>query len=131
MLPTAFFSLAHVHHAFERYREGQRHLTILIETLVQSSYTYIFGVISVIIFTRTGHLTASIVSHVICNFMGLPQIDFMSKESYSEYRHFYPYRYIFLFLYAFGLVLFAYCLYPFTAELARDSMYWLNQFSTK
>ncbi|XP_052621791.1 CAAX prenyl protease 2 [Lactuca sativa] len=38
----------------------------------QLGYTVIFGLYASFLFVRTGHIAAPLVSHVFCNFMGLP-----------------------------------------------------------
>jgi prenyl protein peptidase len=121
-----FFSMAHVHHAYERWREGLPLTTILIQVTIQASYTYIFGVISVILLVRAGHIGSCLISHVICNFMGLPNIEFMVEGSpaSSGYRSLYRYRYPLLCLHGLGLILFAWALYPVTESLSKHSIYY-------
>ena len=48
--------IAHLHHMYEKIKNGNKFLSALFETLIQATYTYIFGYISAIFFTRTGML---------------------------------------------------------------------------
>jgi hypothetical protein len=68
-----------------------------------------------------------IVSHMFCNFMGLPDTSFMTpiqEHVPGQFSHLYRYRHVFLFLHALGLVLFACTLWPLTSTMAVDSIYW-------
>ncbi|XP_065887752.1 CAAX prenyl protease 2-like [Dysidea avara] len=79
-----FFGVAHLHHLVEWYRWRQRPLVhALLITTVQFCYTSLFGLYSAFLFIRTGHLTSPVVSHMFCNFMGLPDIDTLIRSKYS------------------------------------------------
>ncbi|KAG6430580.1 hypothetical protein SASPL_108650 [Salvia splendens] len=70
-----FFSLAHLNHLLEFY--FQRNYSLLKACQVvgfQLVYTVIFGAYASFLLIRTGHLTAPLVAHMFCNFMGLPVI---------------------------------------------------------
>ncbi|KAG6427519.1 hypothetical protein SASPL_111765 [Salvia splendens] len=70
-----FFSLAHLNHLLEFY--FQRNYSFLKACQVvgfQLVYTVIFGAYASFLLIRTGHLTAPLVAHMFCNFMGLPVI---------------------------------------------------------
>lgn len=72
-LCPVFFSLAHLNHLFELYT--QQNYSLLKASMVvgfQLCYTVIFGSYATFIFVRTGHLTAPLLAHIFCNFMGLP-----------------------------------------------------------
>ncbi|KAK6139920.1 hypothetical protein DH2020_026296 [Rehmannia glutinosa] len=47
---------------------------------LQLGYTVIFGAYASFLFVRSGHLTAPLVAHIFCNFMGLPVI-FSRRDS--------------------------------------------------
>lgn len=70
-----FFSLAHLNHLLEYYYQ---HNCSLIKACmvvgVQLGYTVIFGAYASFLLVRTGHLTAPLIAHIFCNFMGLPVI---------------------------------------------------------
>ena len=126
ILTPAFFAIAHVHHMYEKLRDGTPTSRATIETLVQATYTYIFGFISMVLLTRTSNLAASLLSHVICNFMGLPDISFMRPLTSihpGQYSYLYKYRYILLLLHALGLALFSVLLFPLTSPLTGRSPY--------
>jgi membrane protease YdiL (CAAX protease family) len=131
------FSVAHLHHFVEQMRQGFTMAQAASSVLVQATYTGIFGFIAVVLFARTGNIVAPILSHMICNFVGLPDLGFMVRPrqdddksaSYHrmqvpEYAFMYRYRYLHLVLHALGLILFAFFLFPLTADLAQHSIYW-------
>ena len=103
-----FFGVAHLHHFYEKYRvlpSCQRskgeigHL--LLGLAVQWTYTTLFGAFASHVFVRTGSLLGVILAHVICNYMGLPDIGFSHKSS-SLHR----YRWLVMTVYFFGISLF-------------------------
>ena len=55
-----WFGIAHLHHLAERLREGQALLSTLLTTLLQLTYTSIFGYISALLFMRTGSVFSSV-----------------------------------------------------------------------
>mmetsp|Transcript_22058 Transcript_22058/g.21308 ORF Transcript_22058/g.21308 Transcript_22058/m.21308 type:complete len:413 (-) Transcript_22058:266-1504(-) len=124
-----WFVVAHIHHCAEKIRSGFTVLQALTGTLVQATYTSIFGVIAALLFMRTGSILAPITSHIICNFIGLPNVGFLhqpkSLES-SEYSCMFKYRYYLLFAHGLGLVLFSYLILPLTEDLSKKSIYWEN-----
>ena len=118
-----FFGVAHLHHFYEKYRQQQttsisnntRHeerkhdlilvRQLLIELAIQWTYTTLFGAYVSHVFIRTGSIMSVIVAHVICNYMGLPDIEFIfSTKSYCLSS----YTLIISFMYLLGIVLFIY-----------------------
>ncbi|KAG8376699.1 hypothetical protein BUALT_Bualt09G0091100 [Buddleja alternifolia] len=70
-----FFSLAHLNHLFEL--STQQNFSLLRACTVvgfQLGYTVIFGAYASFLLVRTGHLTAPLIAHIFCNFMGLPAL---------------------------------------------------------
>lgn len=68
-----FFGIAHIHHVFERvFIQKQNVRLSLIQTIVQLTYTTIFGAMSTFFYLKTAHLPAVIVMHGMCNYFGLP-----------------------------------------------------------
>lgn len=55
-----WFGIAHLHHLIERLREGQPLRSTLFTTLLQLTYTSIFGYISALLFMRTGSVFSSV-----------------------------------------------------------------------
>ena len=71
-MSPALFGLAHVHHFF---RPG----VSLIGTLFQVGFTAVFGVLSSVIFLRTGSVVPPILVHAFCNVLGFPQFGYFSR----------------------------------------------------
>ena len=120
-----FFSVAHIHHLYEKIRRGMSVSRAVQELIIQSMYTYIFGYIAMILYVRTGNVFSCICSHIICNFMGLPDTSFMNEGPYSqgEYSVLFSYRYVLLLLHALGLVMFTLAIYPMTFVFTHTSIY--------
>jgi prenyl protein peptidase len=120
-----WFAVAHFHHLIEKIRvEKQAAIPALIGTLVQLTYTSIFGVIASFFLVRTGNIVSPITSHIICNFVGLPDLGFLTppdQENSSSLSYLYPYRYPLLALHGIGLILFYFCFWPLTESLAQAS----------
>lgn len=101
-----FFGIAHVHHLIERYRWQKQPFTeALLVTIVQLCYTSVFGLYSAFLFVRTGHLISPVISHIYCNFMGLPDIDAIIDSNYSI---------VLWFIYICSLLSFIILLFPLT-----------------
>ncbi|KAJ8537649.1 hypothetical protein K7X08_014189 [Anisodus acutangulus] len=69
-----FFSLAHLNHLLEQAQRSGSWLKALTIVGFQVGYTVIFGSYASFLFVRTGHLTAPLVAHIFCNYLGLPVI---------------------------------------------------------
>lgn len=69
-----FFSLAHLNHLLEYAQRSGSLLKALMIVGFQVGYTVIFGTYASFLFVRTGHLTAPLVAHIFCNYLGLPVI---------------------------------------------------------
>lgn len=114
LFTPAWFAIAHVHHLLEKLFVAKMSLTsAVLSTVIQLSYTSIFGLIASYLYISTGNIFSPIVSHVMCNFFGLPDIGFLNppRSPNSNYLSFlYPYRYALLFLHALGLILFSFLL---------------------
>lgn len=78
---SIFFGLAHVHHLIEDIVINQDlDMNMIIKTLVQFSYTCLFGLYcSFILYITDGQLIICILIHMICNFFGFPN-PFLSKQ---------------------------------------------------
>ena len=124
------FGMAHLHHLSENLRGGMNLSTAVLSTVVQFTYTFIFGFIATLLLMRTGSIYAAILSHGICNAVGLPDVGFMTPPATgrnarsSLYSCMFAYRYIHLFIHALGLVLFALLVLPLTQTLSESSVYW-------
>jgi prenyl protein peptidase len=102
-------------------------ITALLMTLLQVSYTTVFGCMATILLMRTGNLLSPTLSHVICNIIGLPDFGFMYKPGIhgTTYSFVYAYRHVLLVLHISGLVFFALLLFPLTAITASSSPLWV------
>lgn len=122
-----WFGVAHAHHFLDKMRTKVPLISNVVSTLVQLTYTSIFGLIAALFFMRTGNLLAPIASHVVCNLLGLPDIGFLhssTSDNRNEYSSLFAHRHLLLFLHALGLVAFSALLFPVTEHLAQHSPYW-------
>jgi len=68
-----FFGFAHFHHIYEKLKTTRLTLAqILPPSFFQFLYTSVYGAYSVFLFLRTGHVTAPIIAHSVCNHLGFP-----------------------------------------------------------
>ncbi|EEY22521.1 CAAX prenyl protease [Verticillium alfalfae VaMs.102] len=74
-LSPIIFGMAHIHHFYEfRITHPRVPLHVAIaRTILQFSYTTLFGAYATFLFLRTGSLLAAILVHAFCNAMGLPR----------------------------------------------------------
>ena len=122
-----WFAVAHVHHLIERLRSGDKVSFVLVGTVLQMTYTSMFGCIAAAFLMRTGSIYAPIASHMFCNYWGLPDLGFMSppsRQRHSELGFLYPYRYLLLAMHALGLVAFCAVFAASTEHLTRESAYY-------
>ncbi|KAH7140552.1 hypothetical protein EDB81DRAFT_798161 [Dactylonectria macrodidyma] len=75
-LSPLVFGLAHLHHFYEfRITHPQTPLPVAIaRSILQLSYTSLFGAYATFLIMRTGSLLAVILVHAFCNCMGLPRV---------------------------------------------------------
>ncbi|KAG9252755.1 uncharacterized protein F5Z01DRAFT_181641 [Emericellopsis atlantica] len=75
-LSPLVFGLAHIHHFYEfrKTNPGVHVGAAVARSVLQFSYTYLFGVYATFIFLRTGSTLAAIAAHAFCNSMGLPRV---------------------------------------------------------
>ena len=71
-----YFGIAHIHHLYEF---GLTHphtpmASSIIRSLIQFTYTTIFGWYATFVFLRTGNVVAVILAHSFCNWAGLPRV---------------------------------------------------------
>lgn len=74
-LTPIIFGLAHIHHFYE-FRLTHPHVSIfaaVARSLLQLTYTTLFGAYATFVFIRTGSLLSIIIVHAFCNAMGLPR----------------------------------------------------------
>ena len=130
LLAPLFFSPAHLHHALVKHWSGFPLRSIIIESVAQLIYTYIFGCMATLLLMRTGNIVAPILSHIICNIVQLPDLSFSAPPGHggsSEISVLYPYSSLLLVLHAMGLVLFGICVLPMTAAAQKEQhLYWTS-----
>ncbi|KAL3963697.1 hypothetical protein ACCO45_000701 [Purpureocillium lilacinum] len=70
------FGVAHVHHFYEfRVTHPGTPLAVAVaRSVLQFSYTSIFGAYATFIYLRTGSLIAAVSIHTLCNSIGLPRV---------------------------------------------------------
>lgn len=75
-LSPLVFGLAHLHHFYEfRVTNPETPLAVAIaRSVIQLSYTSLFGAYATFLFLRTGSLLAVTLVHAFCNCMGLPRV---------------------------------------------------------
>lgn len=95
-----FFGVAHLHH-FYIQRHSCEWNALIMGLALQWGYTTLFGAYVSHVLVRTGSLWAVVVIHSFCNYMGLPQLQFLSRRSVL-----YDYRWIIGAAYSIGIVLF-------------------------
>ncbi len=84
LLCPLFFGLAHIHHMFEHVKAGSVSLPqALLNVLIQTTYTSLFGMFSAHLFLQTGHVTSAIVAHAFCNVLGLPEVHALPHHKYK------------------------------------------------
>lgn len=116
VVPPLCFGFAHVHHLLKHLRT-MRAADALLATLLQLAYTTVFGAFSCFVYLRTGHLAACILTHMLCNHFGFPDV-----ETLLEHEHRTP----LLAAFVAGVVLFFALLGPLTApSLYPSSSMWV------
>ncbi|QPG95768.1 hypothetical protein C2857_001996 [Epichloe festucae Fl1] len=75
-LSPLVFGLAHLHHFYEfRVTHPRTQLGVAVaRSVLQLSYTTVFGAYATFLFLRTGSLLAVVAVHTFCNSMGLPRV---------------------------------------------------------
>ncbi|KAI4200635.1 MAG: hypothetical protein LQ350_003775 [Teloschistes chrysophthalmus] len=76
LLTPLYFGIAHVHHFYE-FVLTHPHTPLapcIVRSLIQFSYTTIFGWYATFLFVRTGNVVAVILVHAFCNWAGLPRV---------------------------------------------------------
>jgi len=74
-LTPIVFGLAHVHHFYE-FRITHPHTPVLgaiLRSLLQFTYTTLFGGYATFVYLRTGSVVSAILIHTFCNWMGFPR----------------------------------------------------------
>ena len=101
LIAPLFFGVAHFHHAIMGILKGNRISHVVLSMIFQFGYTSLFGCYVAYAFVRTGSIGAVTVSHVYCNWMGLPDLSFI-QSGHPLHLH----RYVVLVAYAIGVLAF-------------------------
>ena len=121
-----WFGVAHLHHIVEKLRSGERVLVAVLSTLIQLTYTSIFGAIAAAFLIQTGNILAPITSHIFCNFWGLPNLEFVKPPiefRNSTLAYLYPYRHVLISVHLLGLIMFAILFESATRPFTDDSVF--------
>jgi len=125
-LTPLYFGLAHLHHLYEVYVQGGRTrdalVSGLVSSIVQFSYTSLFGWYASFLFIRTSSIIPPLVSHTLANLMGFPAIG-TELDRHPEQKP------LIIASYLTGIVGFAYGVRKLTKPLNWilgnwDSLYW-------
>ncbi|VDD94519.1 unnamed protein product [Enterobius vermicularis] len=73
------FSLSHFHHVFDDAKKGSDIWSAMRRRAFQALYSYVFGCYATFLFVRTENIISAIVSHSICNGMGLPMFNYIEQ----------------------------------------------------
>jgi len=104
------FALSHFHHIDDDRRQGHTWQEALVGRGFQAVYTYLFGVYATFLFLRTGNIFAPILSHSLCNNLGVPNLDLRTPRNNPTVR---AIRMLSLLA---GFALWTLLLFPLTAE---------------
>jgi len=104
LVAPLFFGIAHIHHALTRISKGERPSSVVLITIFQLLYTSLFGSYVSYAFIRSGSILAITFSHSYCNWMGLPDLNFVSNKHHLLFQ----YRMVILSSYVVGIVSFWY-----------------------
>ncbi|KAI4173476.1 MAG: hypothetical protein LQ348_006573 [Seirophora lacunosa] len=76
LLTPLYFGIAHIHHFYE-FILTHPHTPwapSIIRSLIQFTYTTMFGWYATFVFVRTGNVVAATLTHTFCNWAGLPRV---------------------------------------------------------
>ena len=104
VVSSVIFGTSHLYHLVEAFSlKKQKRKQKIHATLVQAAYTTVFGLYVGYLFVGTGTLFAPVVAHSFCNYMGLPDLSFLTPSSESPYK----YRYYIVGAYLVGILAFS------------------------
>jgi membrane protease YdiL (CAAX protease family) len=68
------FALAHAHHPLINIRRGMQRSVAVKWFLLQSFFTYFFGIFASIVFIKTGSVWVAVAAHAVANLFGFPRL---------------------------------------------------------
>lgn len=74
LVTPLYFGVAHIHHALQLLREGERIFDIIFVSLAQFLMTYLFGAYCAFLFTEVGSVWPGVFAHAFCNWVGPPPL---------------------------------------------------------
>ncbi|ODV86905.1 hypothetical protein CANARDRAFT_195739 [[Candida] arabinofermentans NRRL YB-2248] len=78
------FGFAHLHHAYGSLKSGKYPAVfVMLNTLIQLTYTTMFGLLTNLIFLGTGSIWCCVIIHCWCNLNGLPKL---SVDGSGEFK---------------------------------------------
>ncbi|KAL2915205.1 CAAX prenyl protease [Polyrhizophydium stewartii] len=84
LLPL-LFGIAHLHHAWEMYRDGGATAGAAAKaaqvSAFQMCYTTVFGWIATYLFIHTGSIYGPIAAHMFCNIVGFPDLSALADDN--------------------------------------------------
>ncbi|KAK6506969.1 hypothetical protein TWF481_005428 [Arthrobotrys musiformis] len=89
-LTPLYFGIAHLHHFYEfklTHPDVPPHFGLL-RSLIQFTYTTLFGWFAAWVYLRSGNLYAAIAIHSFCNVMGLPRFWGRLEEAWKTYVYY-------------------------------------------
>ena len=95
-----FFGVAHLHHVYMK-RQQLSSSQMMVGLVFQWAYTTLFGAYASHVFSRTGSFCGVVAVHAFCNYLGLPELQFVSRQSVL-----FPYRWLIGLMYLIGIGLF-------------------------
>lgn len=112
-----FFGLSHVHHGVVSYLQHKSLSKSILTTSFQFAYTSLFGSFAAFVYLRTGSIYPCIISHSLCNFLGLPMINEITHLDSKLSKT------IISSIYLIGIFLFMYLLWPLTSS---TNSFWIQ-----
>ncbi|PAV79060.1 hypothetical protein WR25_15743 [Diploscapter pachys] len=86
LLSPLAFSVSHFHHIGDDQRKGATLNQAIAKRVFQMLYTYLFGAYATYLHQSTGHILAPIVTHSLCNSLGIPMVSEIQTFPDAETR---------------------------------------------
>jgi len=110
LLSPLVFGMCHLHHLHDMVVHQRKSVQIAVAAvLAQFCISSLFGIFSVFLLLRTGHLMAPILAHSFCNLMGLP-FDFEGLATKPQRE-----RQLLINLFLVGCIAFVFLIRPLTS----------------
>ncbi|CAG8488284.1 10173_t:CDS:2, partial [Ambispora leptoticha] len=84
-----YIFVTHIHHAWEYYvnngKNKQAAMIGILQSLMQFTYTTLYGWYATFLFLRTGNMLPLFLCHSFCNMMGFPSVNFKGMSAGRRY----------------------------------------------